>query len=249
MNMKQLLICMTLTLLGTSALYAQKNCYVVKTDGSQQKAISIKVRNQNGDLDVTVAKNMPPLQMSRKQYRFAFIPKNNQLEQFEKLAAEAKFNDIVKYAPALYNSYKFLGWGDYIAATECEAFLSLGRDKDARQALNKAKKTPGANRDAVLRAEILCLLKDKEYASINKYLTQLMTSKNDNTAAFAFNMRAKVALAQGQKKQAVLEYLKTLLLFENKKEVRSLRDEAKREAIAIMKELKDPRVSKIEAIE
>ena len=75
-----------------------------------------------------------------------------------------------------------------------------------------------------------------------------MMSKDDNIAAKAFNMRGEALLAQGQKKQAVLEYLKTLLLFDKKK-VQAERAYAKKQAVAIMKELKDPRVGKIEAME
>ena len=44
--------------------YAQK-CYVVKPDGSQQKAIDIKVKNANGDLNVLVKQGQQPILFSR----------------------------------------------------------------------------------------------------------------------------------------------------------------------------------------
>jgi len=67
-------------------------------------------------------------------------------------------------------------------------------------------------------------------------------------AAFAFNLRGQIREAQGQKKEAVLEYLKTVLLFEGKGKIRRDREMARLKAIALMKELNDPRAAKIEAL-
>ena len=112
----------------------------------------------------------------------------------------------------------------------------------------QAKRTPGPNRDDVIETEIKCLIKAQKYDKTEELLKNLMMSKDDTIAAKAFNMRGEALLAQGQKKQAVLEYLKTLLLFDKKK-AQAERAYAKKQAVAIMKELKDPRVSKIEAME
>ena len=60
--------------------YAQK-CYVVKADGSQQKAIDIKVKNANGDLNVLVKQGQQPILFSRNMYRYAVVPKPPQVEQ------------------------------------------------------------------------------------------------------------------------------------------------------------------------
>lgn len=248
--MKKILLSFCMALLSAATVYAQKNCYVVKADGSTQKAETIKVKNAEGDIEVIVEKNIPPINFTRRQYRYAFIPKPKNVEQLEQLLMDKKYQEVIKYAPQLFNNVKFIGWGDFVASCECEAHIALKNPAEAKKSLAKAKSATGGNQSAVLKAEIQCLIADGQFQKVEAYLKQLMTSKDDNTAAFAFNMKAKVYYAQGQKKLAVNEYLKTLLLFEpkNKKTVND-RQLAKQEAVAIMRELKDPRAAKIEAME
>ena len=227
--------------------YAQK-CYVVKADGSRQKAEDIKVKNANGDLNVFVNKNQQPILFSRNMYRYAVVPKPQQVEQLGNNLLADKYDEVIAAAKQLYDAYKFLGWGDYIACCQAQAYLGKNNLDEANKALALAKRTPGPNRDNILETEIKCLIKAGKFDKTEELLKNLMMSKDDNIAAKAFNLRGETLLAQGQKKQAVLEYLKTLLLFDKKK-VPAEHAYAKKQAIAIMKELKDPRVSKIEAME
>ena len=227
--------------------YAQK-CYVVKADGSQQKAIDIKVKNANGDLNVLVKQGQQPILFSRNMYRYAVVPKPQQVDQLGSALLANKYDDVLAAAKQLYEAYKFLGWGDYIACCQAQAYLGKNNLDEANKALALAKRTPGPNKDDLIATEIKCLIKAGKYDKTEELLKNLMMSKDDTTAAIAFNMRGESYLAQGQKKQAVLEYLKTLLLFDKKK-APAERAYAKKQAVAIMKELKDPRVSKIEAME
>ena len=227
--------------------YAQK-CYIVKADGSQQKAIDIKVKNANGDLNVLVKQGQQPILFSKNMYRYAVVPKPQQVEQLGNALLANKYDDVLAAAKQLFESYKFLGWGDYIACCQAQAYLGKNNLDEANKALALAKRTPGPNKDDLIATEIKCLIKAGKYDKTDELLKNLMMSKDDTTAAIAFNMRGEAYLAQGQKKQAVLEYLKTLLLFDKKK-AQAERAYAKKQAVAIMKELKDPRVSKIEAME
>ena len=227
--------------------YAQK-CYIVKADGSQQKAIDIKVKNANGDLNVLVKQGQQPIPFSKNMYRYAVVPKPQQVEQLGNALLANKYDDVLAAAKQLFEAYKFLGWGDYIACCQAQAYLGKNNLDEANKALALAKRTPGPNKDDLIATEIKCLIKAGKYDKTDELLKNLMMSKDDTTAAIAFNMRGEAYLAQGQKKQAVLEYLKTLLLFDKKK-AQAERAYAKKQAVAIMKELKDPRVSKIEAME
>ena len=227
--------------------YAQK-CYIVKADGSQQKAIDIKVKNANGDLNVLVKQGQQPILFSKNMYRYAVVPKPQQVEQLGNALLASKYDDVLAAAKQLFESYKFLGWGDYIACCQAQAYLGKNNLDEANKALALAKRTPGPNKDDLIATEIKCLIKAGKYDKTDELLKNLMMSKDDTTAAIAFNMRGEAYLAQGQKKQAVLEYLKTLLLFDKKK-AQAERAYAKKQAVAIMKELKDPRVTKIEAMD
>ncbi len=226
--------------------YAQK-CYLVKTDGSQLKAQDIKVKNPNGELIVTI-KQGQSMPFARNMYRYAVVPKPPQVEQLGNDLLADKYDEVLNKSKQLYDAYKFLGWGDYIACCQAQAYLGKNNLDEANKALALAKRTPGPNQDNILETEIKCLIKAKKFNEIDEKLKKLMTSKDDATAAKAFNMRGEALLAQGQKKPAVLEFLKTLLLFDKKK-VQEERAYAKKQAVAIMKEIKDPGVVKIEAME
>ena len=61
-------------------------------------------------------------------------------------------------------------------------------------------------------------------------------------------LRGRVCELQDKKKEAVLQYLKTFLTFEDKRKVRRFRNEAKASALRLMKELKDPSAQVIEGM-
>jgi len=243
--MKKALVCILMAVMAVAAFAQEKGAYVVMKDGSTKSAASVKMKDANGTLEVVFKKGSSPMGLPRNAYQYAYIPKPKELSGFTQAMENRNYDDVISLAPALVKKFALLGWGDYISGTEAEAQLRKGNVDAAKKALAAAKRTPGGNKDAVMRAEILILLNEKQYDKIDGILKQLMLSKDDDVAAFAFNMRGAVYKEQGQKKQAVLEYLKTLLLFEKNKKVDAERAEAKKEAVALLKELKDPRADKI----
>lgn len=234
----------------TSFTIAQKrdSPFIVMKDGKQQSIFSVKMKNDNGDLEVVLKKGSATTMLRKGTYQFAFVPKTQQLDTLSKAMADSNYQEALKIIPNLMASFKYLGWGDYIAACECEANLELGNIEAAKKALAVALCTQGVNKSFVSRAQALCLLKDKKYDKADEILKQLIMSKDDDEAAMAFTLRAKSFEAQGNKKLAVLEYLKLILLFDSK-QIGYERKEAKARAITLMKEMNDPRVAKIEAMD
>ena len=74
--------------------YAQK-CYIVKADGSQQKAIEIKLKNANGDLNVLVKQGQQPILFSKQMYRYAVVPKPQQVEQLGNALLADKYDRML----------------------------------------------------------------------------------------------------------------------------------------------------------
>ena len=75
----------------------------------------------------------------------------------------------------------------------------------------------------------------------------IMDADND-TAAFAFNVRGQILNGQGKKKEAVLEYLKTLVLFKPGIAPRE-RQNARQQVVALLKEMNDARWQFFEKVE
>ena len=170
--------------------YAQK-CYIVKADGSQQKAIEIKLKNANGDLNVLVKQGQQPILFSKQMYRYAVVPKPQQVEQLGNALLADKYDEVLASAKQLYESYKYLGWGDYIACCQAQAYLGKNNLDEANKALALAKRTPGPNREDLIETEIKCLIKAGKYDKTEELLKNLMMSKDDAIAAKAFWRRAR----------------------------------------------------------
>ena len=171
-----------------------------------------------------------------------------EVEELEKLFDADNFDEVIKTAPAIFDQYKYLGWADTIAALQCESFLALGKPGEASAIFQNARKFPAENMQKFQRVLLLEMLAKKEFDRVENELKRMILDKDDSKAAFAFNMKGQLYEAKGQKREAILEYLKTVILFEGKGKLKRERDVAKQKAVALMKELKDPRVAKIEAL-
>jgi hypothetical protein len=76
----------------------------------------------------------------------------------------------------------------------------------------------------------------------------MMTSSRKSDAAFAFLSRGRILADGGKNKDAVLEYMKVLLFFEDGSAVREIREDARTRAIALLKTMNDGRWKQIEGI-
>ena len=245
--MKKLLTPFLFCLLAATCLFAQKQeCYVITAAGQRQKAVSIKADAQ-GNLTVSVDGKMK-VPFKAGAYKIAVIPKPKEIADLEKLANDEKYEELITAAPAVFDAYKYLGWADAVAALQCEAYLATGKPEKANETYQLALKFPRENNVRLQRVQLLDLVGRKQYDAAEAEAKKLILSKDDALAAFAFNLRGQIREAQGQKKEAVLEYLKTILLFEGKGKIRRDREMARQKAVALMKELNDPRAAKIEAL-
>ncbi len=241
--MKKVLAIAVVLAMTTSAIFAQKNNYLVDRSGNQKKVASIRLMNDKGDLYVRMQAGGEEEMIPRVSIAYAVVAKPDVIDQLAKLLEEKKYEQIIEAAPKVYQQYKFLGWGDFAAAVQSEAHLAQGNVDAAKAAVAEARKAPGGNIESVYHANILIQLHEKQFDQVEATLKQLM-AKDDKYAVFVFNTRGDLRYAQGMKREAVLEYLKPLLLFEGKKYSKE-RDYARSRAVAIMNELKDPRASKV----
>ncbi|MBR0458522.1 MAG: tetratricopeptide repeat protein [Victivallales bacterium] len=242
--MKKVLAFVAVLAMSTGALFAQKSSYIVERNGNQKKVASLRLMNDKGDLYVRMQAGGEEEMVPRVSLRYAVVARPDVIDQLGKLLEEKKYEQAIEVGSKVYQEYKFLGWGDYAASVKAEAYLAQGKVDAAKAAVAEARQAPGGNMDSVHHASILIQLHEKQYDQVEATLKQLMASKEEKTAIFVFNTRGDLRYAQGQKREAVLEYLKSLLLFEGKKYSKE-RDYARSRAVAVMNELNDPRAAKI----
>ena len=80
----------------------------------------------------------------------------------------------------------------------------------------------------------------EQYVQLKKELEDQIASGLRDSAALAQLLRGDMFLAQGQKNEALLDYLRTVVLYEQVKEIQP---EALLKASRLLEELRDPRAA------
>ncbi len=249
-KMKPFAVCLLgLTVFGSPILLqaqGRQDCYVIRSDGTRLKGKELSA-DDKGNLLLNVDDKLKmPFRIGT--YRYGFIPKPAEVVTLEKLFEEKNYDGVIKSAPGVFDKYKYLGWSNVIAALEAESYLTQGKINDARRVISTATRIGGEYRDKLNGAIVKLYITDKDFDKAEAILKRQLRDADEPTAAQAFCLLGEMAEAQDDKKQAVLEYLKVLMLFEEKK-VGELRTIAKSRAMKLMREMKDPRIDKIAAYE
>ena len=231
-----------------SLLHAQsrQDCYVIRADGARLKGKSLTA-DARGNLLLNVDDKLK-MPFAVGAYRYGFVPKPKEVADLEKLFEEKNYDGVIKSASAVFDKYKYLGWSYVIAALEAESYLAQGKINDARKVIAAASRIGGEYREKLNGAIVKLYIADKDFSKADAILKRQLKDADDATAAQAFCLLGEMAEAQDDKKQAVLEYLKVLMLFDGKN-VGEARATAKSRALKLMREMKDPRVDKIAAYE
>ena len=237
------------SLLAAGALVAApaKPCYVIDARGQKHEGIALKVTSSSGDIELNVD-GRASLPFKAGAYKAAVIPKPDDMAALEKALEEGRHADIAKVAGPLFEKYKFLGWGGSVAYLEGMSLLKQGKPQDALRTFAKGKQFEGEAGADLMRGVVTALLDLKDTAKAQPLLAAMVTSSRKADAAFAFASRGRMLEDAGKNKEAVLEYLKVLLFFEDGTGVREFREDAKARAIALLKKMNDGRWKQVEAI-
>ena len=232
-------------LLADRALGQRKDCYVVNRAGAKVSGVAISAA-ADGTLVLEMEPGGPKQTFKPGSYRFAYVPKPKLVGELEKAYEAKKYDLVAQHGPGIFGKYKYLGWGDYVAYLEGMALLDSGKAERALDKFELARKTPGKRGAEVAKGRIMALVSLKRDDEAAAELEKLSQADDEDIAAFAFNTRGQILSRQkGREKDAVLQYLKTLLLFEPGDATRE-RDEARKRVVALLKEMNDPRAKDFE---
>lgn len=226
---------------------AQKTCYVIDKRGEKHEGTALKVTSTAGDLELNVDGRVR-LPFKAGTYRFAFVPKPDEVDNLEKAFEGGRHDAVVKVAGSMFDKVKFLGWGDWVAYLEGMSLIETGKPQEALQAFAKGVPFQAFHREKLARGTVLALLEMDAADRARPLLEKMIASPKEDDAVFAFNARARLLEKEGKRREAVLEYLKVLLFFEDGAAVGELRDQARERAVALMKEMNDGRWRRIQDI-
>ena len=241
------LFCLALAAGLCSWCAVAQQCYVVDARGNKIPGSRLTA-DQNGNLSLQIEAGGPVTNFRVGNYQSAMSPKTRDIQSLEQLYAEGKLDNVTAAADKLYPQYQYLGWGGTISYYAGMALLDKGNAGAALLLFDRGLGLKDAGTEALTKGKIQALLALKKTAEAQALLDKLSISNDASIAAFTFNTRGKLLAAEGKKKEAVLQYLKTLLLFKAGTLAKE-RDEARQAVVALLRSMGDPRADEFEKLQ
>ncbi|MFA4945196.1 MAG: tetratricopeptide repeat protein [Lentisphaeria bacterium] len=229
-------------------LWAQQRAetYLERINGQRMVAQQITADPQ-GNLNVQMDSGVT-IRVPRAEVKLVVTPKPREVTAMEQGLAANQADDVIRAAPAALNRYQFLGWNGPISYLEGMAQMAKGDLAAAERAFERGLRQPDQSELDLACGRAQLLVRQKKGDEALKLLDRIVAAAPPDKAVVAFNTRARVFAEMGRDHEAVLEYLKTILLFKPN-QFPEQRAEAKREAAALLKKRNDPRAADIERME
>lgn len=244
---KEIQLFFVMLLLGFVCRGEARECYVVTSSGEKVRGFELVV-DAGGTLKLKLGPDGPTQSFKPGRYRYGYVPRPKAVAGLEKAYSSGQFDMIRKYGPDVFEKYKLLGWGDHIAYLRGMVLVDEGKYSQAYELLKTAQRYIVHHGGELRKALVLVLTGLERFDEAKSLLRKMTATAEGPDAAFAFNTKARILSKEGKRKEAVLEYLKVLLLFEPGPADRE-RDEARKEAVELLKNMKDPRWQEIGSLE
>lgn len=211
--------------------------YVVLQDGRRIEGSAIRAR-RNGDVILTTERG--DLTFTRDQYREAAAARPPILDQAQRALQAEQYDRVISELERIVTEYRFLRW-------DVEALALIGRaqlgqeDHDAALAtydrlfqLDESRREVSEVRWGYFAA----MLGAGQLDRLERQLDDLIKDGERSEAARAQVMRGDIKRQRGRSEDALLDYLRTAVLFQTQ---RAARAEALYKAGVVLEELRDGR--------
>jgi tetratricopeptide (TPR) repeat protein len=221
-------------LLGASSVPA---AYVELADGSRRDGSAIRARSDGAIILTTPNGNV---EFTRGQYTKAVADKPADFDKARQLAAQKNFDAALPLLDGIIQNYRFLDWDNNARVVKAQVLSAKG---DAAGAVSVFDQLFQANPEAKKDSTILwsyygAMVEAKQFDKMIPQLDELISKGSRADAAKAQIVRGDIKLSQANIEGAVLDYLRSAILYEN--EQASL-PEALFKAADGLDKLRDPR--------
>jgi len=214
---------------------------VILPNGSRVDGTAIRA-SRTGDIILTTAAGQQTF--PRGQYAKAIGDKPPAFDQARTLAGQGKHDEAIALLEKIAAEYRFLDWDNnsYIAIAQIQT--ARGNHTEAVEVFERLiRQAPELKDDAAIQSNYRsALLAAKMFDKLLPSLDQAISSGPRSEAAKAQVMRGDIRLAQGQVEAAVMDYLRTAILFESEK---AIQPEALFKAGQGLEQLRDPRAKEM----
>ncbi len=229
-------ICRSLltALLTASVGYA---AYVEMPDGSKREGSDIRSRT-DGTIILTTAQGQ--MTFMKGQYVKAVADKPADFDKARQLAAQKSYDEAIKLLDPIIQNYRFLEWDNNARVVKAQIQSAKGDVAGAVATYEQIfAGTPELKKDGkYMWPYFEALLAGKSYDKMNLQLDELIAKGSRADAAKAQILRGDIKMSQANVEGAVLDYLRSAILFEGQKETMP---EALYKAAEGLEKLRDPR--------
>jgi tetratricopeptide (TPR) repeat protein len=219
------------------AVTGSHGAYVLTTSGQRVDGTDIRAKS-DGEIILTTPQGTRSFYQG--QYAKAVADKPAEMDKAAQLVAAKQYDEAIKLLEDVAVRYRFLDWDNQARAMLPKIYVQKG---DFASAISSYEKlfalSPKNKEDVEIQMSYRqALLQAKQYDKLEALLNGVIGTGTRSDAARAFLMRGDIRASQGQAEQALLDYLRVVLLFESEKDVQP---EALFKTTEALKALRDPR--------
>ena len=211
--------------------------YVILANDARIDGTDIRARS-DGTIILTTPQGQR--EFTRGQYKRAVAARPAEIDRARQLAQQKNYDDALKQLETVIQNFRFLDWDNQARLLSAQIQSTKGDHAAAVTSYERLfQAAPDQRREsAVLWGYLAALADAKLTDKLNPQLDELITKGSRNDAARAQVLRGDVKMAQGQVEGAVMDYLRSALLFES---ARAVLPEALFKAAEGLERLRDPR--------
>lgn len=225
--------------LGMVVAWPVDAAYVIHADGRRIEGQSIRAR-ANGDVILTTVRG--DVTFTRGQYREAWADRPPELDQARRAIEAEQYDEVIRRMEDVVREYRHLSWDIEALALIAQAQLLKGDHQaaiDTYQRLFQA--APNRREDSNIQWGYReALLGAGEFDRLEGILDEVIADGSREDAARAQVMRGDLKRQRGASEAALLDYLRTVVLF---KAVQEVQAEATFKAGEALEEMRDQRAS------
>lgn len=236
--MKQVCAVLAISAVG-GWMEAEGAAYVVRNNGARVDGTAIRA-NRQGDIILTQERGT--VEFPRGSYREARAPRPAEMDQAVRQLRDGNMDDAIRTLQTVERNYQFLGWDIDAIALMARAYTESESYREAVSSYERLFEKDGSKRtDSAIRwGYYAALLGANQYDQLEGILSELISDRAQSRedAARAQLMRGDMKMQRQRYEDALLDYLRTVLLFERQTSVQA---EALFKAGTALAEMRDPR--------
>ena len=219
------------------AISVAQAAYVITTTDQRIDGTDIRAKS---DGEIILTTQQGTRSFLQGQYKKAVADKPADIDKAVQMVAAKQYDEAIKLLEDVALRYRFLDWDNQARSMLPKIYIQKGDFAAAITSYEKLfAQSPKSKEDIEIQMSYRqALLDAKQYDKLEALLNSVIGTGTRSDAARAFLMRGDIRASQGQTEQALLDYLRVVLLFETEKDVQP---EALFKTTEALKAIRDPR--------